>query len=147
MLRVRCQASATLDDKGRLALPAVLRRAFGKHDVDALVLTYHQGAVWGWTPEVFERTIEGPLSEQDPFNQDVLQFSHAILAPAQDVDVDRQGRIRIPQLLRELGGLEREVVINSLGNRLEIWDKAKWDDRFRQVLQAAPGLAGMPRTP
>ncbi len=146
MLRVRCQATATLDAKGRLALPAVLRRAFDKHDVDGLVLTFHQGAVWGWTPEVFERTIEGPLSDQDPFNAQVMQFSHAILAPAQDVDVDRQGRIRIPPLLRELADLEREVVVNSLGNRVEIWDRTRWEAHFAEVLAAAPSLPGMPRT-
>lgn len=147
MLRVRCQAAATLDAKGRLALPAVLRRAFAKRDADSLVLTFHKGAVWGWTPDVFERTIEGPLSEQDPFNAEVMQFSHAILAPAQDVDLDKQGRIRIPPLLRELAGLEKEVVVNSLGNRLEIWDREAWDEHFAKVLAAAPGLPGMPRSP
>lgn len=146
MLRVRCQAAATLDDKGRLALPAVLRRAFGRHDVDSLVLTFHEGAVWAWTPDVFEATIERPLSEQDPFNPNVLQFTHAILAPAQDVDVDKQGRIRVPALLRELAGLDREVVVNSLGNRLEIWDKAAWQTHFERCLKAVPGLDGMPRT-
>jgi MraZ protein len=146
VLRVRCQAAATLDDKGRLALPAVLRRAFGRSDVESLVLTFHEGAVWGWTPDVFEATIERPLSEQDPFNANVLQFTHAILAPAQDVDVDRQGRIRVPPLLRELAGLDREVVVNSLGNRLEIWDKAAWQVHFERCLKAVPGLDGMPRT-
>ena len=146
MLRVRCQAAATLDDKGRLALPAVLRRAFALHDVDGLVLTFHEGAIWAWTPDVFEATIERPLSEQDPFNPNVLQFTHAILAPAQDVDVDKQGRIRVPPLLRELAGLQREVVVNSLGNRIEIWDKASWQAHFEKVLRAVPGLDGMPRT-
>ena len=147
MLRVRCQAAATLDDKGRLALPAALKRAFAKHDVDSLVLTFHEGAVWAWTPDVFERTIEEPLSNQDPFNPSVLQFTHAILAPAQDVDVDRQGRIRVPPPLRKLAGLDREVMVNSLGNRLEIWDKAAWQAHFEKCLAAVPRLDGMPRTP
>ncbi|MFK7927175.1 MAG: division/cell wall cluster transcriptional repressor MraZ [Myxococcota bacterium] len=146
MLRVRCQATATLDDKGRLALPAVLRRAFVKHDVDSLVLTYFGGALWGWTPEVFERNIEGPIAAQDPFDQAVVQFSHAILAPAQDLDLDRQGRIRVPQLLRDLASLNKEVVVNSLADRLEIWDKATWDARFEACLKAAPSLTGMPRS-
>jgi MraZ protein len=146
MLRVRCQATATLDDKGRLALPAVLRRALSLHEVGSLVLTFHQGAIWGWTPDVFETTIEGPLAAQDPFNPSVLQFSHAILAPAQDVEVDRQGRIRVPPLLRELASLEKEVVVNSLGNRVELWDRDRWDEHFRRCLQAVPGLDGMPRT-
>lgn len=146
MLRVRCQATATLDDKGRLALPAVLRRALAKYDVNSLVLTFYGGALWGWTPDVFEQSIEGPIAEQDPFDPSVAQFSHAILAPAQDLELDRQGRIRIPPMLRKLAGLDREVVVNSLGNRLEVWDKAAWDERFDACLQAAPGLSGMPRS-
>jgi MraZ protein len=146
VLRVRCQVTATLDDKGRLALPAVLRRALGDAAVESLVLTFHQGAVWGWTPEDFERDIERPLSEQDPFHPQVLQFSRALLAPAQDVEVDRQGRLRVPPMLRELAGLDREVVVNSLVNRIEIWDKVRWEDHFRRCLDAVPGLDGMPRT-
>lgn len=146
MLRVRCQANATLDAKGRLALPAVLRRALDKHDVGSLVVTFHRGALWGWTPEVFERTIEGPIADQDPFDPAVQQFTHAVLAPAQDLEIDRQGRIRIPQPLRELAGLHKDVVVNSLGNRLEIWDRASWDAYFQRCLDAAPSLSGMPRT-
>ena len=146
MLRVRCQATATLDAKGRLALPAVLRRALDKHDVTSLVVTFHGGSLWGWTPEVFEQTIEGPISEQDPFDPAVAQFSHAILAPAQELDIDGQGRIRVPPMLRDLAGLEKEVVVNSLGNRIELWDREKWDALFARCLQAAPSLTGMPRT-
>ncbi len=146
MLRVRCQANATLDAKGRLALPAVLRRAIDRKELDSLVVTFHRGALWAWTPEVFERTIEGPIADQDPFDPAVQAFTHAVLAPAQDVEIDRQGRIRIPVPLRELAGIEKDVVVNSLGNRLEIWDREAWDAYFEKCLAAAPSLSGMPRT-
>ena len=101
MLRVRCQATATLDAKGRLALPAVLRRALDKHDVTSLVVTFHGGSLWGWTPEVFEQTIEGPISEQDPFDPAVAQFSHAI---------ERQPSAGAPASLDARHGKSREQV-------------------------------------
>ena len=145
MLRVRCQASATVDTKGRLALPAALRRALVVSDVHSMVLTFHRGAVWGWTPEEFERTVERPLADADPFNIEVMDFSHALLAPAQDVELDKQGRIRIPAELRELAGLDREVMVNSLLNRVEIWDRGTWDARFKQSLERSQSIAGMPR--
>lgn len=144
MLKVRCQAQATLDAKGRLALPAQLRRALEKHDVDSLVLTFFQGAIWAWDAEVFERTVEAPLLERDRFNPEVMAFTHALLAPAQDVDVDNAGRIRIPPLLRELADLEREVVVNSVLDRIEIWDREAWEQRFKSSLERARGLPGMP---
>ena len=131
--------------KGRLALPAALRRALGVGNVNSLVLTFHRGAVWGWTPEEFERTVERPLAAADPFNTEVMDFSHALLAPAQDVEVDKQGRVRIPGELRLLAGLERDVMVNSLVNRIEIWDRTTWDARFKQSLERAKEFAGMPR--
>lgn len=145
MLRVRCQAEATLDAKGRLALPAPLRRAMAAQGVDQLVLTFYRGAVWGWTPDEFERSVEAPLGEADPFNPSVMDFAHALLAPAQDVEVDRQGRIRVPPLLRELAGLDREITVNSLQNRIELWDRGAWTEHFKASLQRAPASEGLPR--
>lgn len=145
MLKVRCQVHATVDAKGRLALPAPLRRALGEADHTQLVLTYAKGAIWGWTPGEFEDTVERPMASRDPFADDVMDFSHALLAPAQDVDIDGQGRIRIPTPLRELAGVDREVVVNSLLNRIEIWDKAAWDERFRASLDRNRRASGMPR--
>ncbi|TVQ91691.1 MAG: division/cell wall cluster transcriptional repressor MraZ [Deltaproteobacteria bacterium] len=144
MLRTRCQATVTLDNKGRIALPAVLRRALEGHDVDALVLTFHTGAVWAWTLEDFEQKIEAPILRQDPFKPEVLQFTRAVLAPAQEVEVDKQGRIRIPPMLRELARLEKEVVVNSMLDRLEFWDRETWNAQFLQDLHAVPRLSGMP---
>lgn len=145
MLQVRCQASATIDVKGRIALPAALRRALSVADVHSLVFTFHRGAVWGWTSDVFERTVERPLAEADPFNIEVMDFAHALLAPAQDVEVDKQGRTRIPLPLRKLAGLHREVVVNSIVNRIEIWDKTIWEARFEESLKRAQSFSGMPR--
>lgn len=144
MLHVRCQAAAHLDAKGRLALPAALRREFGVHRVTSLVLTFHKGAILGWTPAEFEQTVEAPLAKADPFDEAVMDFAHALLGPAQDVEVDGQGRIRIPPLLRELASLEREVMVNSLLNRLEIWDRASWEARFKAARLGAAALKGMP---
>lgn len=98
------------------------------------MLTFHKGAIWGWTPEEFEERVERPLSMTDPFDSDVVDFAHSVLAPAQDVGIDGQGRILIPPPLRELAGLDKEVVVNSLLRRLEIWDRETWEARFRTSL-------------
>lgn len=145
MLQVRCQAPAIIDAKGRIALPAALRRALSVANVHSMVLTFHRGAIWGWTSEEFERTVERPLSEADPFNIEVMDFAHALLAPAQDVEVDKQGRTRIPVPLRQLAGLEREIMINSLVNRIEIWDRKVWEARFTESLKRAEQITGMPK--
>lgn len=144
MLRVRCQAHATLDSKGRLALPAPLRRALDEAQIRSLVLTYANGAIWGWDPATFEEKIEKPVAEADPFAESVMDFVHAVLAPAQDVEIDAQGRVRVPPPLRELARLDKDVVVNSVADRMEIWDRATWEDRFRQSIDRASLHKGMP---
>ena len=144
VLRVRCQAQATLDAKGRVALPVMLRRALSESGHDSLVLTYCKGAVWGWTARDFEERVERPVAAADPFDQDVMDFVHSVLSPAQDVDVDKQGRIRVPPLLRELAQLDREVVIHSVLQRVEIWDREAWEQRFRQSLDRSAARSGRP---
>lgn len=144
MLRVRCQANATLDAKGRMALPAPIRRALGEAGEDQLVLTFHKGAIWGWTARDFEERVERPLAERDPFDTDVMDFAHSLLAPAQDVELDKAGRIRIPAPLRDLAGIEKDVVVNSVLHRVEIWDRETWENRFRTSLDRTAGRSGMP---
>ncbi|MFT4625242.1 MAG: MraZ protein [Myxococcota bacterium] len=144
MLRVRCQANATVDAKGRLALPAPIRRALVEAEQDQLVLTFHKGAVWGWTLRDFEERVERPLSDADPFDDQVMDFVHSLLSPAQDVDVDGQGRIRVPPPLRSLAGIERDVVVHSVMHRIEIWDRSAWDQRFKQSLHRTGERSGMP---
>jgi MraZ protein len=134
-----------LDEKGRLALPASLRRALAEAGFEALVLMFHAGSVWGWTPRDFASDIEDPLVARDPFDPRVVEFTHAILGTANDVEIDKQGRILIPPTLRSMAGLEREVMFNSLANRVEIWDKSRWDEHFAKCLHAAPTFTGMPR--
>jgi len=144
MLRVRCQANVTVDAKGRLALPAPIRRALTEAGHGQLVLTFYKGSVWGWTVQDFEETVQRRVDEADPFDQDVQDFTHSVLAPAQDVDVDGQGRIRIPALLRQLGQINKEVVVHSVARRLEIWDRTTWEARFRQSLDRTATTSGMP---
>ena len=144
MIRVRCQQHVTVDEKGRLALPAPIRRALGEANVNQLVLAFSRGAVWGWTPSHYESEVEAPMHTQDPFSADVLDFAHATMSTAQDVELDAQGRIRVPPPLRELAGLDKEVVVHVLLGHLEIWDRGAWDRRFEESLLRSRGLSGMP---
>ncbi len=144
MQRVRCQTSGVVDDKGRLALPAPLRRALGDAGIRRLVLTFYKGAIVCWTEADFEAKVETPLASADAFRESVRAFTHALVSVAADVEIDPQGRIRIPPNLRDLAKLDREVVIFSVLDRVEIWDQSAWDQRYREaIVQAGDGLPGL----
>jgi MraZ protein len=144
VIRVRCQQHVTIDDKGRMALPAPIRRALDQQEQRGLVLAYSRGAVWGWTPEHYESEVESRMMSQDPFSPEVLDFAHSMMSTAQDVELDGQGRIRVPPPLRELAGLTKDCVVHVLLGHLEIWDQGAWDRRFQESLHSVRGQVGMP---
>jgi len=146
MLKVRTHTTARLDDKGRLSLPSKLRAALDVHRVGSLVLLSVRGALWAWTPEDFER-IEARLDGVDPFAADSLDFTHGVLATADELDVDRSGRIRIPTDLQEMAGLSREVKVISVLDRVEIWDPQRWRERHEVARAASEAAGGMPAPP
>ena len=144
MIRVRCQQHVTIDAKGRLALPAPIRRVLDEQQQKLLVLAFSRGAVWGWLPEHYESEVESRMMSQDPFAAEVLDFAHSTMSTAQDVEIDAQGRIRIPPPLRDLAGLEKDCVVHVLLGRLEIWDQASWDRRFQESIHRVRSQSGMP---
>lgn len=145
MLKVRCQTRATVDDKGRVSLPAALRRALEVAGASSLVLCAYQGGLWAWTSSDFEQNIESRMDGVDPFGQHAVDFVHAVLAVAEEVEVDKAGRIRLPVELREMAGITKDVHLFSVLDRLEIWDAGRWTDRFSAASERARGLGGMPK--
>lgn len=142
MLKVRTHSSAKLDDKGRLSLPSRLREALNVNRVHSLVLLSVQGGIWGWTPEDFDR-IEEQWSEFDPFWKDCRDFTQGVLATADEVEIDRSGRIRVPAEHRMAAGIERDVRLFSVLNRIEIWDETRWLDRFQEAAASRAAMEGL----
>jgi len=110
----------TLDDKGRLSLPAKLRAGLG-----ANVLVVTQGVdscLWLFTPERWNALSEQLFASTSLFHQQARIIQRRIIAPAQEVEIDKAGRIAIPQSLREYARLSKDCVVLGITRRLEIWD-------------------------
>ena len=115
-----------LDAKGRFILPARFRDQLG--DV-AYVTSEQDGCLALWRPEEFDVKAN---AIQDRARQGERDVQRAFFAGATDATPDRQGRVAIPQGLREFAGLERDVVVVGLYDHIEIWDAAAWQ-RTKQV--------------
>ncbi len=102
--------------------------------MDGLVLTFYDGAIRAYRPEDFERCVEEPIAKLDPFDPRSIELQHVFLACAEDCKVDTQGRLRIPEGLREEAGLSREVVLHTMLDFIELWDSDRWKERRRTVL-------------
>lgn len=113
-----------LDTKGRLLIPKKFR---GDLEDGAVVTRGLDNCLFLYTKEEWEKLAEKLASL--PFSKsDSRAFTRLMLAGAMDVDIDSKGRIIVPDYLREFGGLEKETVIAGLYNRLELWDKDRWEE-------------------
>ncbi len=122
----------SLDDKQRLALPKRLRDALGSAPNAPLYITPGtDGSLALYTEEAFTR-LGQQLAQASPVAQDTRAFSRLFYAQAEAVEVDSQGRIRIPQQLGQLAGLQREVMLLGVRDHMELWDKSRWDDYLNQ---------------
>ncbi len=113
----------TIDAKGRLIIPSKFREALGDEFVvtkglDGCLFVYDNKE---WS--AFEEKLKSlPLT-----NKDARQFVRFFLAGATQAEVDKQGRILVPGVLREFAGLEKEVVLIGVASRVEIWSKDRWE--------------------
>ena len=112
----------TIDSKGRISMPAKLRKDMG----DTFILTKGlDGCLFAFSQEEwlnFETKLKSlPLSDRNARN-----FVRFFLSGATECEIDKQGRFLIPSNLRVAAKLEKDAVIVGVGTRLEIWDKEIW---------------------
>jgi len=117
------QYEHTIDSKKRLALPAKFRGELG----DKVIITRGiEGCLAVYT-ETEWKIMSDKLSALTISQAEARSFTRMILAGAMEVSLDKLGRILIPDYLKQYAGLNKNIVICGLSNRLEIWDSAKWE--------------------
>ncbi len=114
----------TIDAKGRVIMPSKLRESLGDDFVitkglDGCLFVYDNAGF-----QVFEEKLKSlPLT-----NKDARQFVRFFLAGAASIEIDKQGRVLIPSILREFAEITKEAVLVGVGSRIEIWSKERWMD-------------------
>ena len=119
--------SRSIDEKLRVAIPKGLRAALECPEGGGLyVAPGTDKSLTLYTEETFARLADR-LARVSPTRQDVRAFTRLFYARAQRVELDGQGRVRIPQELAELAGLEKEVVLLGVQDHLELWSAERWE--------------------
>lgn len=112
----------TIDTKGRMAVPAKFRN---KLSGGAIITRGIDHCLFMLSPEEWDifakKLLALPVSQANS-----RAFVRLMLSGAHDVELDAQGRILIPENLRSYAGLSKEVCVNGVYNRIEIWDAAVW---------------------
>ncbi|MDO8462709.1 MAG: division/cell wall cluster transcriptional repressor MraZ [bacterium] len=120
----------SIDEKGRLAVPTKYRAKLAKGAVVTRgldrCLTIYPAESW--------KALAGKLASLPISKSNTRSFSRFLLAGAMDVELDKQGRIVIPEYLRAFAGMGKSVVVAGLYDRLEVWDQDAWE-RYRTTAE------------
>lgn len=130
----RGRSRHTLDNKGRLAIPARFREALEQKTDDCLVVTNHDTCLWAFAREDW-RVLEEKAVNLPMFNSAASNYLRYFISGAVESPV-KQGRITIPPDLREIAGLKKEVVLVGELKRFEIWEKERWEEEFQRAKES-----------
>ncbi|RAZ69993.1 division/cell wall cluster transcriptional repressor MraZ [Planococcus maitriensis] len=117
-----------VDAKGRLIVPAKYRELLGEHFVITRGLDQ---CLFGYPMNEWNK-IEEKLKEMPVTKKDARAFTRFFFSGAQEVELDKQGRVNIPASLLSYAKIEKECVILGVSNRFEIWAKDAWETYFEE---------------
>ena len=116
--------SHSVDSKGRTVIPSKFRSKLGERFYLARGM---HGCLWMFSEEVW-REFQKMMTPSSPLDSRALKLERFFVGSAVECTPDAQGRIFIPQNLREYAGIVDDIWVVGLGNKVEIWSSARWQE-------------------
>lgn len=117
------ESAITIDDKGRLAIPAAFRDVVVRDCGNRLVLTYNpfdQGSLYLY-PEAAWQAVRDQVVVLSPFVPEHRVLQRMLVGAATPLQPDAAGRVLLPASMRQTAGIEKHAVLMGMGGRLELW--------------------------
>jgi MraZ protein len=121
--------TATIDDKGRISIPAKFR---GQLKSKVVVTRGLDNSLFLYTIDEWKKLAE-KLASLPISTANTRAFSRLMLAGAWDCDIDKQGRIVLPGYLKDFAKISKKLVFAGLYNRIEIWSEDLWNNYKAQT--------------
>jgi len=119
----------SLDAKGRMAVPARYRDRLQAESEGRVVVTVDRDGCLLIYPLGEWEAIERELVKLPTLNKQARRLQRLLIGHATECEFDGQGRILVPGPLREFAGIDRRVVLIGQGNKFELWDEERWNER------------------
>lgn len=128
-----------LDPKSRVSLPSKFREVLTTNFDERLIVTNFDDCLWAY-PVSEWLAIESKVASLPQFKPEVKALQRVFISAATECVMDKQGRILLPQTLRDYAGLQKDIVFVGMINRIEIWSHDRWKKVFEQSQQDIAGL-------
>ena len=134
----------SLDEKGRVLVPVRLRAEIPGN---SLVITRGvDRCLWLFSPEEWRNLASSLVEAASPLQKRARLLQRRIIAPAQEIELDKSGRLNIPPTLAESAGLRKECMVLGINKYLEIWDMEEYqkyiEETESEFREAAEELGG-----
>ena len=123
---------ATIDSKGRFLLPAGIKKQLPEGELPVFVINRGFEKCLSMYPLKSWNPLYESISNQNDFDPKVREFRRYFLNGAMQIELDSAGRMLLPKNLMEHAGLEKDIVLVSAVNKMEIWDKNKYQQFFEK---------------
>ncbi len=138
MFRGRFEHS--IDDKGRLAIPAKFRQdLLGEAEEGAVMVTNFDRCLSAYPLHEWG-ALEAKVASLPQFDPKVVAFQRYFISGATECPIDKAGRILIPATLRQMAKIEKECIIAGQLRKFEIWSKDAWDKEFNCISDQFLGI-------
>ena len=118
----------TLDEKNRLSIPAKYRKSSNSTSHDIFIITVGlDRCLFVYPQDIWENEVERELNKLSFTTGDHRLFARKLLHHATDVQLDRQGRLTLPQKLLDIAEIKKEVLIKGMLTRLEFWNPETYE--------------------
>jgi len=134
-----------LDDKGRLLIPSRIRNELRGNSV--VVTRAIDRCLWLFPPDEWREFSAKLMSASSPFSRRGRLLQRRVIAPAQEVELDKAGRLNVPKSLQETAELEKDCTLLVMERYMEIWDAAAYrtyeSESEEELQEAAEELGGL----
>lgn len=131
----------TIDEKGRLIIPSKFREVFKENYVERFFVTRGlDSCLFVFTEDEWKKQ-EAKFRSLSFTSAEARQFNRLYFSGACEVTCDKQGRILVPDYLKEFAKIQRDVMIVGVSNRMEIWSKESWKEFFSKTKDSFEQIA------
>lgn len=130
------ETSITIDDKGRMSIPAAFRETVAERCGNRLIATYNpfeHGCLWLFPPQEWE-SVRDQVMAMPTAKAVHRNMQMKLVGAAAPLDVDGAGRVLLPQSQRQAAGLEKKAVLLGMGQRLELWSEQAHLAKIRETI-------------
>ena len=125
--------TVSVDDKGRVSVPARFREYLYSKFGDQLVLLDMDGCIFAYPLQEWSRRFSDKFGQLPTYRDEVRKYVRSMYGRATECVLDRQGRILLPSRLRESAQIQKDAVIIGLENKFEIWSSENWKKQISEA--------------